>query len=230
MSAHAVKRFAVNEVGIDFVVGDIHGEFVKLNEALDRVGFDPDKDRLFSVGDLIDRGPDSVAALDWMAEPWFHAVLGNHEEMALVAPHKPEMMRSWITENGGSWWLELSADQQKRFTELFKAMPLAIEVATPVGRVGIVHADVPPNVSWPELLVRINAGDNKTRQYLLWSRNRATRRFGGYRKAVAGIKHVFTGHSPVSDVACHGNVFMIDTGACYGGPLTLMPLSSVSAG
>lgn len=225
MSAHAVQRFALNQEGIDFVVGDIHGEFVKLNEALDRVGFDPDRDRLFSVGDLVDRGPDSVAALDWIAEPWFHAVLGNHEEMALTAPHKPEMLRSWVVNNGGGWWLDLSAEQQQQFTEAFKAMPLAMEIETRIGRVGIVHADVPPDVSWPELLLRLNNGDNKTRQYVLWSRNRASKRFGGYRKPIAGIQHVFTGHSPLEDVAIHGNVFLIDTGACYGGKLTLMPIT-----
>jgi serine/threonine protein phosphatase 1 len=60
-------------------VGDIHGHFQRLQQCLEAVGFDPAVDRLFSVGDLVDRGPHSEAALDWLAQPWFHAVQGNHE-------------------------------------------------------------------------------------------------------------------------------------------------------
>ena len=51
-----VKRFAANTAGRDFAVGDIHGHFTRLQSALDKAGFEPSVDRLFSVGDLIDRG------------------------------------------------------------------------------------------------------------------------------------------------------------------------------
>ncbi|MCA4078770.1 metallophosphoesterase, partial [Pseudomonas kurunegalensis] len=57
-----IKRFAANRAGRDFAVGDIHGHFTRLQAALDSAGFDPAIDRLFSVGDLVDRGPDSLAA------------------------------------------------------------------------------------------------------------------------------------------------------------------------
>ena len=65
-----------NERGRDFAVGDVHGHFSRLQEGLDRLGFDPARDRLFSVGDLVDRGPENEAALEWLAQPWFHAVQG----------------------------------------------------------------------------------------------------------------------------------------------------------
>jgi serine/threonine protein phosphatase 1 len=32
---------------------------------------------------LVDRGPRSEEAIDWIAQPWFHAVRGNHEQMAI---------------------------------------------------------------------------------------------------------------------------------------------------
>ncbi|WP_183132684.1 metallophosphoesterase, partial [Pseudomonas amygdali] len=53
-----IKRFAENTVGRDFAVGDIHGHFTRLQVALDVAGFNPAVDRLFSVGDLVDRGPE----------------------------------------------------------------------------------------------------------------------------------------------------------------------------
>ena len=69
--------------GRDLVVGDLHGHRSLLEQELDRLGFDPSCDRVLSVGDLIDRGPESFETLSLIDEPWFHAVLGNHELMLL---------------------------------------------------------------------------------------------------------------------------------------------------
>ena len=72
-----------NAEGRDFLVGDLHGHRGLFESELDDLGFDPACDRVFSVGDLIDRGPESLATLRLIEEPWFHAVLGNHELMLL---------------------------------------------------------------------------------------------------------------------------------------------------
>ena len=64
-----IRRFARNPLGRDLAVGDIHGYFSRLEQTLNQAGFDPARDRLFSVGDLTDRGPDSTAVLEWLAEP-----------------------------------------------------------------------------------------------------------------------------------------------------------------
>lgn len=66
-----------NSLGRDFIVDDLHGCLDLLDIELDRVGFDPAVDRLFSVGDLIDRGPDSMGCLRLLNKPWFFAVRGN---------------------------------------------------------------------------------------------------------------------------------------------------------
>jgi len=73
------KHFERNTQGRDFAVGDIHGHFTRLQAALEAVDFAPEVDRLFSVGDVVDRGPESERVLDWLAQPWFFAVQGNHE-------------------------------------------------------------------------------------------------------------------------------------------------------
>ena len=63
----------VNRAGRDLVVGDVHGCFWTLDRALSEFGFDPSRDRLFAVGDLVSRGPRSEDALPWLQER-FHAV------------------------------------------------------------------------------------------------------------------------------------------------------------
>ena len=78
-----VQRFTQNTRGRDFVVGDLHGCFDYLRVMLEHIQFDRVTDRLFCVGDLVDRGPQSEEAIDWIAKPWFHAVRGNHEQMAI---------------------------------------------------------------------------------------------------------------------------------------------------
>ena len=50
-----LRRMIANLRGRDLAVGDIHGHFQRLQQCLDAVGFDPAVDRLFSVGDLVDR-------------------------------------------------------------------------------------------------------------------------------------------------------------------------------
>lgn len=78
-----IRKLAANAHGKDYVVGDIHGCYSLLLRLLNAVNFDKSKDRLFSVGDLIDRGPESLRCLALLQEPWFFAVQGNHELMML---------------------------------------------------------------------------------------------------------------------------------------------------
>ncbi|WP_240622171.1 metallophosphoesterase [Achromobacter mucicolens] len=60
----------MNTKGRDLAVGDIHGHFGRLDAALAATRFSPEKDRLFAVGDLVDRGPESAEVLVWLKRPW----------------------------------------------------------------------------------------------------------------------------------------------------------------
>jgi bis(5'-nucleosyl)-tetraphosphatase (symmetrical) len=64
-----------------YVVGDVQGCFDSLMALLDRVDFDPARDRLWIAGDLVNRGPKSLEVLRWARDhaPCLTAVLGNHD-------------------------------------------------------------------------------------------------------------------------------------------------------
>ena len=57
-----IVAFEANTIGRDFVCGDIPGSFAAVAHALETLGVDPARDRLFSVGDLIDYGTRSEDA------------------------------------------------------------------------------------------------------------------------------------------------------------------------
>ena len=208
-----VARYPRNDAGRDFVVGDIHGMFTHLRSLLDDIGFDPVADRLFSVGDLVDRGPGSASALEWVEHAWFHACRGNHEQFVLDSGD-PEILDLWINYNGGRWWLDLDETSRARFREVFADLPLAMEVETASGVVGIVHADVPPLVTWSGFMELLEARDRDAALYALWSRNRIAGK--NSRSPVSGgVKRVYCGHTPTRTALRLDNVHYIDTGAAY---------------
>jgi serine/threonine protein phosphatase 1 len=216
-------HFDANLHGRDLAVGDIHGCFGLLDARLAALGFAPSRDRLFSVGDLVDRGPDSARAADYLAQPWFHAVRGNHEQMALDYLAGEIDERSYA-DNGGRWLLRLPEAEQRAWAGRFAALPLAIEVQTARGAVGMVHADC-PSPDWGDLRAALEgagAHAGAYAQYCLWSRDRISR---AMQTPVAGVELVLVGHTPVRRPARLGNVVYLDTGAVYGGELTVADLA-----
>lgn len=224
-----IRRFSPNRLGRDLAVGDIHGYFALLQQALDSIDFNPELDRLFSVGDLTDRGPECAEALDWLARPWFHPVCGNHDDY--VCRHESCDRENWI-QNGGGWFEQLSQEEQALFAARYRALPLAIEVQTRRGPVGLLHADC-PFPTWQGLLDRLDAGVSGGRlraikNVCLWSRRRIELLDEG---GIEDLVALVVDHTPVSVPVRLGNVYYIDTGGWYphaGGYFTLLDLDSLT--
>ena len=140
MSSSRVRRVARNAAGRDFVVGDVHGCFRTLDGALAELRFDAACDRLFGVGDLVDRGPHSPEALVWLERRFEAVVMGNHERPLLYwfDPH-----RRPSSAHRPQWLRRVPRSQHRRWRAALARMPLAVTIDTPYGPVGLVHADVP---------------------------------------------------------------------------------------
>jgi bis(5'-nucleosyl)-tetraphosphatase (symmetrical) len=69
-----------------YAIGDIHGCWETLQRLLDRIAWEPDRDDLWLVGDLVNRGPASLEVLRWALrnDSRITAVLGNHDLHLLI--------------------------------------------------------------------------------------------------------------------------------------------------
>ncbi|EJN37377.1 Calcineurin-like phosphoesterase [Pseudomonas sp. GM84] len=219
------RRIAANSKGRDLAVGDIHGHFQRLQQCLDRANFDPETDRLISVGDLVDRGPHSAEALAWLAKPWFHAVQGNHESLAITYLYGGRLDLEMYRAAGGGWFLDLPRHEQEVFVEQFLQLPIALEVQTTAGLVGVLHADSPFN-DWAALRESLLFDDDaRVREVCQWSRQRLK---DGDTEPVAGLRALLVGHTPVMQAKRLGNVWHLDTGGWASGHFTLLDLASLT--
>lgn len=195
----SVKTFEPNLVGRDFVIGDLHGAMDCLSNLLEKLYFDIEKDRLFSVADLVDRGNKSLEALDLLHEPWFHAVRANHEEMFIDTFSGDFPAQLWFL-NGGSWAMEAvndwaahkqrssnglgrtpSEDSLKVYDAIpiLKSLPYIITVKLTNGeRVHILHAELPRGYKFtdedlanPEIVDEIAKYQAHDGPMILWGRD-----------------------------------------------------------
>lgn len=214
------------------IAGDVHGEYAKLQVALDALGYEPGFDALVLAGDLADRGPDSPAALEWMVRHDVHRVLGNHDVMpGMLATG--QIGRSTARKWGGGWFAGLEQDQLEALAERFERAPIAMTVRTPGGRtVGVVHADC--GSDWHAHVTVLgdarDPGHQDAVRLSLWERFTMEDMLGmeerdrASRCDVSGIDHVFHGHTPVMTAFACGNRSWIDTGACYGDDITVVDM------
>ncbi len=195
-----------------FVLGDLHGMAHAFASLLARAGFDTECDLVWSLGDLIDRGPYSERCLALLEQPWFRAIRGNHEQLMLDAVEDQGAWLQWMA-NGGDWSPGYPWDAPQVRSRL-AALPWACQLTTGVGRIGLIHADVAPAHDWPQWLAALEQDRGEARQTALWSRrsaNQAARGLPG--RQVCGVDLVLVGHSIVTKCLQWGNFWFMDTGA-----------------
>ena len=165
-------------------------------------------DRIVSVGDLVCKGPDSLAVMQWaMKRPNLRCVLGNHEA---------RLLDRWLSGNSsdpGTFDAEICrqlGDCYEEAMQFINTWPLYLEEAG----VLIVHAGIDPRVPFIEqqsrrdlLNIRIPDGMD-----IPWYED-----YGENRPIVFG-------HWAKRDPVVRDNAVGLDTGCVYGGALTAFVL------
>lgn len=213
-SSCQVQRFGINTQGSDYVVGDIHGCFTELEQVLTVIDFNKKRDRLFCCGDLVDRGPESFKAMEYLSYDWFYSVKGNHDHFVVRAAMKDSSfsLERWYSSlSGGSWWNDLTNHEKELIGCRFAELPTVIELETKQGLVGFVHAHVPFNVTWQEFIKDVENKNEKILHDAAVIRYRARQ----YSPVIEGIDKVYFGHVVFNDVKLENNSVFMDTGSGY---------------
>ena len=142
--------------GRDLVVADLHGELDTLEEALKSLEFRPAFDRLFTLGNLIDRGPRSADAMEWLTRGKFAGgVRGNHEQMlfdAFIAgeadTYDEDGPGALWRSHGGDWWYDSQDEAEEgrehlgdRWCDAIEMLPYMTTIDYGDRRIGLVHSD-----------------------------------------------------------------------------------------
>lgn len=209
-------RLGKNKHGEDFLVGDIHGCYQTLRSQLKQLGFNKKSDRLICVGDIINRGPDSIAMIELLEEPWFFSTMGNHEYLFLKGIRDENSYERMLFLNGGGDWIAKTKSKMwGKWFDLIGKLPLAIELINRQNKViGITHADFIAD-DWQD----VTRLPEQAQLDCIWSRkhfksNRAQK--------VKNVDWLVHGHSIVEKETRINTHIFIDSGAYKGNPLTII--------
>lgn len=128
-----------------YAIGDLHGCHAEFVELLCQLDFDPRRDRLWLTGDLVNRGPDSLACLREVMALGEAAVtvLGNHDMHLLAVARGGGAPRSKDTLAA-----ILAANDRETLLDWLQARPFMVQNgATGKRRSVMTHAGLPPRWS-----------------------------------------------------------------------------------
>ncbi|MEG5042810.1 metallophosphoesterase family protein [Microcoleus sp. B3-A4] len=164
------------------VIGDVHGHYDGLMTLLEALA-PSSNDRVYFLGDLIDRGPKSAQVLDFVQQSPYQTLLGNHEQLMLEAlSGTPMDMRAWQSwlYSGGDATVASYRDtgmMPYKHLEWLRSLPTHRDL----GDIWLVHAGVDPHLSIEEQSI----------EQLCWIR----REFHTMSKPYFPNKLIITGHT-----------------------------------
>lgn len=135
-----IETIKENDYRNIYVVGDIHGMYSLLDNALIKIGFSKEKDLIICAGDLINRGNESEKAIYYLNQKWFKSVLGNHDitffdpsnNLLLHPEYYPETLNI------------VNSNLFSNFLDTFNQLPLIIEYQPNEGLKSVIsHAALP---------------------------------------------------------------------------------------
>lgn len=193
------------------VIGDIHGCSHEFGTLLELIEPSSD-DRLVLLGDLINRGPDTIGVIDLAIRHKAISLLGNHEQRLLEYRRTRDLSR--LRKDDMS---TLSALRREHWAFL-ESMLLTYQV--PEYETVLVHGGFLPGQAWqtqpPEVVTRIQVVDKDGRP-----RKRADcEDCPLWADLWEGPPFVIYGHTPRMEIYASPWALGLDTGCVYGGSLT----------
>jgi len=193
------------------IIGDIHGCIEELLMLLKKVNYDDNNDELFFVGDLINKGPESLKVLELCLEKKVRFVLGNHEL---------GFIRNYHQKSNSKYFAKLAnefGDSLEFWIHWLESQPLYIEE----DKFLLVHAGLVPGKTLSQTdsryLTSIRTWDGKG----LDIKNESNPPwFDFYNEN----KLVVFGHWAKRGLVLEDNVIGLDTGCVYGGELSALIL------
>ena len=209
------------------VIGDVHGCGKELKTLLRRAKLRPGCDLLYFVGDIIGKGPTSVATLREvralsLSSLHVGAVMGNHEAGFLrwldARARSSEPLPG--TAEHERWATTFGSDELMWIRE----RPLHVSLPAEFGHVRVVHAGMVPGSSVAEqhrddLLTLRSLLPNGTGSALPGPRGSAS-----WAASWNGPEHLVFGHDARRKLQRHPHATGLDTGCVYGGKLTALIL------
>ncbi|MBT8037240.1 MAG: serine/threonine protein phosphatase [Verrucomicrobiae bacterium] len=195
-------------------IGDIHGSLTALEALGDFVGYTAD-DTIVTVGDYIDRGPDSKGVIDYLIDlKTSHQVVtlkGNHEVMMENARYSQQELYFWLVNGGEATLFSFDAERlddiNAKYWKFFDSCTRYHETDDHI----IAHAGLEPNVP-PE---------KQSDDFIFWHRINDTQ------PHVSG-KTLVCGHTPQRNgiPLALDHAICIDTFAFGGKWLTCLDIDS----
>ncbi len=219
-----------------YAIGDIHGQLTLLDDVHREIMRDRDRtgdgDALVvHLGDLVDRGPDSRSVVEYVmdgmarGEPW-EVIKGNHDRMFAEfvrgAKEDPRLFDglTWMHPRLGGTATLASYGIVRGALETKRALARRAANAVPDAHLEFLE-NLPVFKRTPDLLF-VHAGvrpgvplEDQTEDDMLWIRDEFLS------EAISHGPLVVHGHTPTDAPEHHGNRVALDTGAAFGGPLTV---------
>lgn len=170
-----------------FAISDIHGDNDKFKSLLKKVGFKR-SDKLFLLGDYIDRGAQSKEVLDTimlLIENGYdiHCIRGNHEEMLITALNDIPSQVVWFKNGGDTTLKSFSTNHIERIPEVYINFILNLPYYLEFENFIFVHAGINMTIDNPM----------QDLQSILWLRSWKD----CYDKKWLGNRYVVHGHTPM---------------------------------
>ena len=216
----------MNNLYKTFVIGDVHGANKALEEVLEKSNFDYDNDTLISLGDLCDGYSETPQVIETLMKiKNLVSIIGNHDSWLYDYLTKGINNIVWDM-NGGrttmnSFIKEGRVADKKYLNFLEKQVFYYIDDKNRL----FIHAGWDYEVGFPRGAEISMEGGGSRGFSSCWNRQFFYDILNGYPHAINEAKafhEIFIGHTPVKEVVNRNNVWNIDTGAGWGGKLTMM--------